>query len=329
MGRGTARRGNREPIPNSCPGRRRVAEVGGGRLAFMTAPEPPISPRGVPQMRTDWLADVARRLAEVGFDRLRALGEDQHGHLTDVVDGETWTFLLMKFSAPHDTVVEFDAELWAPADQGGRPTLRAGFAVAPRWDDAAGSIALVRLEIGPRGAVTFDPENWMVPVPLTGDPLPTPPGVQRDEWTFDGDDAAASGTSTPPVAGPNADVALLDQLPGTRLDLAGAKPIFAGEPVPEIVIGAFAVAPTKGFLGRLRGPRAPQPPLVTLGITAAGPIEAAWTGTGPADDIVADGLVLGDAPPVLTDDQVSFRAPAGTLTLVGPSLAVTLAAAQA
>ena len=74
----------------------------------MSSPET-ISPRGVPPIRTDWLADVARRLAAVGLPQLRALAEDQHGHLTDHVDGEPWTFELMTFSGVDATMVEFDA----------------------------------------------------------------------------------------------------------------------------------------------------------------------------------------------------------------------------
>lgn len=279
-----------------------------------------ISPRGVPQLRTDWLADVARRLAEIGFDGLRAIGEEQRGHLTDVIDGETWRFELLKFSAPHDTVVEFDAELWAPQD-GDRPTLRAGFAVAPRWDDAEGLVALVRTEIGPRGAVTFDPENWMVVVPLPGrTEIPRPAGIDAGEWTFDPPLAAAR------PAPDEDDLALLGALPGTRLELAGIKPILAGEAVPELVAGAFPHAEPKGFLGRLRGRRAPEAPVVVVGITATGPLTAAWTGADAADELVADGLVIGDTPPVLTDGQISFRGSAGTLTLLGSELAVTLAA---
>ncbi len=283
-----------------------------------------ISPRGVPQMRVDWLADVARRLAEVGLDRLRSIGEDQDGHLTDVVDGETWRFELFKFSAPHDTVIEFDAELWGPKD-GERPTLRAGFELAPRWNDADGLVALVRTEIGPRGAVTFDPENWMVIVPLPGrTEIPRPGGIEAGTWTFTPPLADDSEPSAEPTS--DDDLALLAALPGTRLELAGLAPILAGEAVPELVAGAFPHAPSKGILGRLRGRRAPEAPVVVLRVTAQGPLTAAWTGADSTDPLLVDGLLIGDTPPVLTDDQISFRGAAGTLTLVGPGLAVTLAA---
>ena len=158
-----------------------------------------ISPRGVPQMRIDWIADVARRLAEVGLPRLRALDEEQHGHLTDLVDGESWAFQLMKFSAEHETTVEFDAELWAPADDRAKPTLRAGFALAPRWEEGHGNTTLVRVEIGPRGAVTFDPQNWMLSIPLDEVGSPSPAGVAAGATVF--------GYS-PPEAGHDAPAAL-------------------------------------------------------------------------------------------------------------------------
>jgi hypothetical protein len=288
----------------------------------MTTPEPPISPRGVPQLRTDWLADVARRLALLGIDRLRELRDDADGHLTDQVDGRTWTFKLMKFSDPSDTDIEFDAELWAPDDDRERPTLRAGFELSPRWDDRLGPVTLVRTEIGPRGAVTFDPENWMVTVPT--DPsvaaTPTPSGVNPGEWRFDGGLPDAPKRSV--VA--SDDARLRDVLPGKRISLDALQDVVDGEQRPELRFSVYAEPPpATGFFGRFRTPKRDAPVLAAL-VTADGPISASWTGTGTLQEAIDDWLLLGDKPPVLSDGQVSFRGDAGVLTLTGPALRLDL-----
>lgn len=294
-----------------------------GRLRVMTSPDS-ISPRGVPQIRTDWLADVARRLAGVGLDRLRALGEGATLELTDVVDGQRWSLEAFSFTRADATVVDFDAELYAPADHGGRPSLRAGFSLAPRWDADHGAITRVRVEIGPRGAVTFDPENWMVPVPR--DPAfaaPVPAGVEPGDWTLAKQGGALAGTTqpAPAAAGPAPDLA------GLRLDLADLEPILGGESVPELVIGAFPPPAKGGLLGRLR-PRAPEPAAAILQLAAAGPLEAAWTGTESVDQVVADGFVVGQDEPVLAGEQLTVRGPGGVLTLGGPGLRVAIVDAR-
>jgi hypothetical protein len=271
-------------------------------------------------MRTDWLADVARRLALLGLDRLRAVSLDTHGHLADQVDGRTWKFQLMKFSEVDDTDVEFDAELWAPDDAADRPTLRAGFELSPRWDDTLGPVTLVRTEIGPRGAVTFDPENWMVTVP-TGDgapTAPTPAGVQPGTWSFDG------GLPLAPARGANAH-GLLAKLPGKRIALDALQDVLDGEARPELRFAAYdEPAPAKGLFGRFRAPKR-DAPVATLCVTADGAISAAWTGTGSIQDAIDDWLLLGDTPPSLSDGQLTFRGAAGVLTIVAPALRVDLA----
>lgn len=283
----------------------------------MSSPET-ISPRGVPPIRTDWLADVARRLAAIGLPQLRALSQEQHGHLTDMVDGKPWVFELMKFSGVDGTVVEFDADLWAPADAGGRPSLRAGFALAPRWvEDPAGRATLVRTEIGPRAAVTFDPENWMVNIPA-GIEIPVPAGVAAGEWSFDG------GLPTVAVAADLTGEAA-QQLRGLRVDLADLAPVLAGEAVPELVLGGYTVDSGRGgLLGRLRGKRAPAAAAVVLTVSADGPLDAAWTGAGAVEQALDGGLVLDGEAPVLAGEQLSLRATAGTLTLTGPALRADL-----
>lgn len=274
-----------------------------------------ISPRGVPPIRTDWLADVARRLAVLGLDRLRELGEDQHGHLTDIVDGEPWTFELMKFSGTDATVVEFDADLWAPADAGGRPSLRAGFALAPRWlEEPAGPATLVRTEIGPRAAVTFDPENWFVAIPDGAD-VPVPAGVDGGRWSFDGDlprsvDAAQLD-----------DGAAADALVGLRLDLADLDPIVAGEALPEVVLGAYPTHRAKrGLLGRLKGAGAPPTADAALRLRATGALAVAWTGERAIEAALDTGVELDQSAPVLAGDQLTIRTSTGTVTITGQAL---------
>lgn len=279
-----------------------------------------ISPRGVPPIRTDWLADVARRLAALGLDRLRELGESQHGHLTDTVDREPWTFELMKFSASDATVVEFDADVWAPADAGGRPSLRAGFALAPRWlDEPAGRATLVRTEIGPRAAVTFDPENWFVAIP-DGAAVPSPEGVAGGQWAFDGDLPAPAGTT------PLDDGTAADGLVGLRLDLADLDPIVDGEALPEVVLGAYPVERAKrGLLGRLKGAGAPPAAVAALRVQASGVLTVAWTGASSIEAAMETGVELDQGAPVLGGDQLSIRTSVGAVTITGPSLTADVA----
>lgn len=288
----------------------------------MTGSAQTISPRGIPPIRTDWLADVARRLAVLGIDRLRAIGE-QPATLTDLVDGQPWRFAALRLSEPWDTTVELDADLFLPTDTD-RATLRAGFALGPRWDAELGDVVQVRVEIGPRGAVTFDPENWMLTIPLqpAGQP-PAPAGVEPGSWEL-GMAAWAPELALPSMGPPSPDDAPSSErlaLIGTELRLGSLAPLLEGQALPELVLPAFAPVAAKGLLRRLGRSRAAHVPTAVLHLRASGPLALQWTGAGEAAALPATGL------PAIEDvsrvpGQVTITNAAGTLVLSGPHLRV-------
>lgn len=227
-----------------------------------------ISPRGIPPIRTDWLADVAARLAESGLDALRR-GERAGARLTDTVDGESWRFAGDRFSEPWETAVEFDTDLFLPSD-GERATLRAGFALAPRWDTEHGLVKQIRIEIGPRGAVTFDPENWMFTLPV-GLPRPAVAGVGPGRWEV-----------TP--GGHETTLGTLDDLVGLDLSLDELMEVSDGEAVPQLRLPGYRPAAKPGLLARLTGrAKRASAPVAALALCSHGPITVAFEGGADAD----------------------------------------------
>lgn len=282
----------------------------------MTSPDRSISPRGIPPIRTDWLADVAWRLAEEGADRLRTFPAE-HATLTDVVDGAPWRFSALRLSEPWEAKVELDADLYLPTD-GAQATLRAGFAVAPWWDAEHGASLRVRVEIGPRGAVTFDPENWMMTVPLDGSAAQRPPleGVEPGAWDL--------GPATPAAVPVVPDLAALAELAGATLRLDDLRGIVtAGDTPSTVMLPAVRVAPAKGLLGRLSRPKAAPAPVAVLRLDSDGPIAVHWTGEASLEETVAGGL-HDIGVPELSDMAVTVRTPAGVLTVTAIALRVAL-----
>jgi hypothetical protein len=277
------------------------------------------SPRGIPQMRTDWLTDVARRLAAVGLDELRTF-QGEHASLVEIVDHETWRFDAIRLSESWGTVVELDADLYLPTDTE-RATMRAGFELAPRWTAEHGHSIQVRTEIGPRGAVTFDPENWIVVVPADQSlaAIQPPVGVEPSGWALE---PAAAGHALRefPITG---DDAAEPDFARLRFEVSGLAPVIAGEALPEVLIAAFDPPAKRGFLAKLRGRGQETPPNGVLTLRADGPLEAAWTGEHAIDEVLNDGLTLGAAGPILAGEQLTLRGPQGVLTIQGPNLVVS------
>lgn len=241
-----------------------------------------------PPIRTDWLADVCWRLAEVGLERLRR--SEGRLRLTDVVDGESWRFAGSRLSERWDTTVDIDADLFLPSDEGGA-TMRAGFQLTPGVDHQTGAPAVrVRVEIGPRGPVTFDPENWIVPVPR-GRERPAVGGVQPGVWELrTGDEPAHLD---------------LGALPGNDLDLEGVAPVVIGEELHELVLGVHTRVERTGRFSRLLGARHEKAVSAVLRLTAEGPIRAAWQGGGGAD-ILAGGGLTAIATAALDSDRLTL-----------------------
>ncbi len=96
-------------------------------------PDSTISPRGIPPIRTDWLADVAWRTAAIGPAALGAL-EDSIT-LRDQVDGEPWRINAFRISEEVASWIELDGDLFLPTD-GETATMRVGIALVPSWDAA-------------------------------------------------------------------------------------------------------------------------------------------------------------------------------------------------
>lgn len=276
-----------------------------------------ISPRGIPPIRTDWLADVAWRLATIGLERLRALGTEPIV-ATDVVDGERWRLAPARWSDPSDVVVELDGDVFLPTDDAA-PTLRLGVAVTPRFDDVRGRLLEVRIEIGPRGAVTFDPENWIYAFELAAierGERPAVPGVEAGEFT-----GLPAGDPEPSVAA--ADLAQLDLGPWlpTPAAVGALVAIAEGRASWTATLGLLHPAPRRGLLRR-REWRA----VAVLTLTADGPITV-----DPADPLTAAGfeerqvldLIDGaDGTVLLTVD--GLEVPDGRITTRGEGLRASL-----
>lgn len=274
----------------------------------MSAPES-ISPRGIPPIRPDWLVDVAWRLADLGLGHLRAWSENGRYTLEDVVDGERWRFESVRLSGFMETSVEHDADLYLPTD-GQHATLRAGFQFTPWWDETLGRCVQARIEIGPRGPVTFDPENWFVLLPLPGGARPLVPGIEPGTWN--------DGGPGDPVAQP----ATLDDLTGKALGLGDLRLLSPDRAVPEVLLPAFLLVEKKGLLGRRKLVPTDVPGWVVQA-SADRPIDVSWTGGVVLADIAEAGPMTVEAVG-LADELATFRLSGGALTLTGPGLHVAV-----
>lgn len=274
-----------------------------------------ISPRGIPPIRPDWLVDVAWRLGAWGLDRLRTFSPGDPWSLTDEVDGEPWRFDAHRFSPHWTTTVEFESDLYLPTD-GPTPTLRAAFAFTPWWDADRGAALQARVEIGPRGPVTFDPENWgvVLPLPIQIDALPTIAGVARGAW----EPADRAGDPAPQPA-------TLDDLTGKAVSLRDLSKLLDEErSIPELLVSAYALTTKRGLLRRERVEPAALPGAL-LTIAADGPLRATWSGSVDGDDLdetSATPLERLDVEP----EHVVLRTALGTATIAGPGITATVTA---
>lgn len=270
----------------------------------MHAAEQPSSPRGIPAIRTDWLADVAWRLAAHGLDALRG-PEWGEATLADRVDGQPWRLEATRLSQPWESVVELDADLYLPSD-GTTATMRAGFDLAPGWHDEHGAVTQVRVEIGPRGAVTFDPENWMLTVPVDA-PKPAVSGVEPGGWAPRGTGGAA------------AQPAALDDLTGLDLELLEV-PESTEQADREVRLPAEPPRPRRSLLQKLTGGgrRDRYAPVACLVVRAESPITAAADGDPAALDEID--RLSGVTGVRAHHDHVAITAAEGTLVLRGTRL---------
>ncbi len=270
-----------------------------------------ISPRGIPPIRTDWLADVAWRTAALGPALLGQLGDDDAITLRDRVDGETWRISAFRVSDEVASWVELDGDLYLPTD-GDTATMRVGIALVPSWDAAAGErVTEARIEVGPRGAVTFDPENWMLRIP---DPV--------------GDRPAIEGV----IAGAWEDVPTLSREPIELRSLAGRRVGF-GELVEiaeggDTWIASLPVYPApakQGFLGRLRGEAPLGDPEAVIVVEAAGPLRVEPVELLAGEDFPEVGVVDAIEEGAGTVRFVGERleAAGGTVEVHGASLRVS------
>ncbi len=274
-----------------------------------------ISPRGIPPIRPDWLIDVAWRLGAWGLDRLRSWSPGDPWTLTDEVDGEPWRFDAHRFSPYWSTTVEFESDLYLPTD-GAKPTLRAAFAFTPWWDAERGRALQARVEIGPRGPVTFDPHNWgvVLPLPIQIDALPPLAGVSRGRW----EPADREGDPAPQPAS-------VDDLAGKAIDLRDIDRLFGDDrAVPELLIPVYALTTKRGLLRRERVAPVDVPGLLAT-VTADGPLAVATVKPAGQEELAEGG------PVVLEDvarggDAVTFTTTAGPVTLGGPGLRVAVTA---
>jgi hypothetical protein len=272
----------------------RLVNVGaraGGRLAGM--PDASLSPRGIPPIRTDWIADVAWRLAAIGPAVLGALGEDDSITLADQVDGATWRISAFRISELASWV-ELDGDLFLPTD-GDSATMRVGLALVPSWDPETGTrITETRVEVGPRGAVTFDPENWMLRIPDPVGERPPIDGVVPGEW---------QGLPT----GERAAVPL-ESLGERRVGFGELVEIAEGSGTWIASLPVYGAAPKQGFFARFRGEPALGDPEAVIVVEADGPLVV-----DPAALIAGE-----DFPEVGTVDRV--EASSGDVRLSGDGL---------
>lgn len=217
-----------------------------------------LSPRGIPPIRTDWLADVAWRAAAVGPEVLGQLGDEDSITLTDHVDGAAWRIDAFRVSDPVASWVELDGDLYLPTDDD-TATLRVAIALVPSWDAVAGEkVTEARIEVGPRGAVTFDPENWMLRIPDPVGDRPPIEGVLPGRW---------EGLPTPA----NAPLEL-SALAGRRVGFGELVEIAEGGSTWIASLPVYGAPVKQGFLGRLRGESPLGDPEAVLVIEAAGPL---------------------------------------------------------
>ncbi|MEH3055094.1 MAG: hypothetical protein PGN13_14030 [Patulibacter minatonensis] len=265
------------------------------------------SPRGIPPVRTDWIAEIASRFADQGLEELRT-ADVERVLVEDVVDGERWRIDAFVFSRPYDAVLEYDGDLWLPTD-GERASMRLGVAMTPVFDDEGGRLVRVRLELGPRGAVTFDPENWIFDFPYGGAgdaPRVTPVGIQSGAFELQGLGELPAVPTTLPSAATAGSAHLADVL-----DIA------AGRRSWTTVIGLSHEAPKKRRLFGLGGGR-PQPPHTAVTVVAAGELLVEASPQGDASGVQAvTGFHVG------LDEVRIDRADGAPIVLRGTDLRVT------
>lgn len=274
-----------------------------------------ISPRGIPPIRPDWLIDVAWRLGAWGLERLRSWSPGDPWTLTDEVDGEPWRFDAHRFSSYWSTTVEFESDLYLPTD-GATPTLRAAFAFTPWWDAERGRALQARVEIGPRGPVTFDPHNWgvVLPLPIQIGALPPVPGVSRGRW----EPADRDGDPAPQPAS-------VDDLAGQAIGLRDIGRLLGdARSVPELLIPAYALTAKRGLLRRTHLAPAGIPGLLAT-VEADGPLAVTTAAPTDPEDLTERGPVVLEGVTAGTD-AVTFTTAAGPVTLAGPGLRVAVTA---
>lgn len=219
-------------------------------------PDSTISPRGIPPIRTDWLADVAWRTAAIGPAALGAL-EDSIT-LRDQVDGEPWRINAFRISEEVASWIELDGDLFLPTD-GETATMRVGIALVPSWDAATGErVTEARIEVGPRGAVTFDPENWMLKIPDPVGERPAIEGVIAGTW-----EGVPTASRTPLELG---------SLAGRRIGFGELVEIAEGGDTWIASLPVYGAAPKQGFFGRLRGEAPLGDAEAVIVLEAAGPL---------------------------------------------------------
>lgn len=270
-----------------------------------------LSPRGIPPIRTDWLADVAWRAAAVGPAILGALGDDDAITLTDQVDGAPWRIDAFRVSDEVASWVELDGDLYLPTD-GDTATLRVAIALVPSWDAAAGTkVTEARVEIGPRGAVTFDPENWMLRIPDPVGDRPAIEGVVPGRW---------EGLPTPV----NAPIELA-ALAGRRVGFGELVEIAEGGSTWIASLPVYGAPVKQGFLSRLRGESPLGEPEAVIVVEAAGALRVDPAELLAGEDFpevgVIDAVEPGAGAVRFVGNQL--EAAGGWIAVQGPSVRVS------
>lgn len=272
-------------------------------------PDATISPRGIPPIRTDWIADVAWRLAAAGREALAALGEDDTITVTDEVDGARWRIAAFRISDPASWV-EFDGDLFLPTD-GDAATMRVALAFVPNWDPVTGERVIeTRVEVGPRGAVTFDPENWMLRIPDPARERPAIDGVVAGEW---------QGIPTAPQS-----AVAVDSLAGRQVAFGELVEIAEGATTWIASLPVYGAPVKQGFLARLRGEPALGEPQAMIVIEADGPLTVDPVELLAGEDFPEHGTVdrieLADGGVKLTG--ADLEAAGGWIGISGPGIRV-------